>query len=806
MKLRDIPDEALPAAKQLHLDLHSMLIVDLFAGGGGMSVAMEMAWGRSPDIAINHNENALSMHRMNHPQTRHFISDVFEVCPKGATQGRPVGWLHLSPDCTHHSQASAGQPRDTKIRGLSWVGYRWAAQTAPVCISLENVRQLVQWCPLIAKRDKATGRVLKRVEYVPVGKRKKKPKVKWIVAEKGERVPVQDQYLIPDPKRLGQTWKKFVKSLTDLGYNVETKLIRAANMGGHTSRERLFMLARRDGQKICWQEIKYHKVADADKPRWKPAHECLDFSHPCPSIFERKKPLAANTMKRIAKGIKKFVLDSADPFIVPIAHFNGRDDVHSVREPLRTVVASTKGGEFAVAVPSMVAATHHGGDRVYDLQEPMPTVTAAHRGELMISAPLLAKFRHNSPGSAIDEPVPTITAGGNMERDAGAAHALGLVTPVLIQAGHGEGQPGRAQRWGEGTKDIRDTIGTVTASGSSQAIAAATLVQTGYGERDGQEPRALDLTAPLGTVVAGGVKHAVASATLVGVGGPEYSGKPTSVDAPIGTILADNHRGMATAYLMQANDGFNTMVGRELTEPVTTITNSGSQQQMVTAHLATLRNNCDAGSVDDPLSTVSAQGQHQALVEATLKAEPELESVFISRQFGQSIGNAVTEPVGTVTAGGGGKTALATALMSSLYDDESKSTEGPMASSLSPEDEAGALRVASFLMEYYSNGGQWSDPREPINTLTTKQRMALVTVHIKGVPYVIVDIGLRMLKPRELYNAQDFPPDYIIDRGHDGRKFNVTQQVRMVGNSVDPLMAVDFLRLNGPQMSVKKAA
>lgn len=147
--------------KQLLLDVHKELIVDLFAGGGGMSTAFELALGRSPDIAINHNEEALSMHRANHPQTRHFIADVYEVCPRGATQGRPVGWLHLSPDCTHHSQAAGGQPRSKKIRGLSWVGYRWAGQVAPRVISLENVPQILKWGPLIAKRDKATGRVIK---------------------------------------------------------------------------------------------------------------------------------------------------------------------------------------------------------------------------------------------------------------------------------------------------------------------------------------------------------------------------------------------------------------------------------------------------------------------------------------------------------------------------------------------------------------------------------------------------------------------------------------------------------------------
>lgn len=598
--------------KQLILDVHDKLIVDLFAGGGGMSVAFENAFGRSPDIAINHNDDALSMHRMNHPLTRHFIADVYEVDPHGATQGRPVGWLHLSPDCTHHSQASGGQPRSKKIRGLSWVGYRWGGQARPDVISLENVKQILKWGPLVAKRDKATGRVVK---------------LDGTVAEPGEQVPVQQQYLVPDPKREGQTWRKFVAALEHLGYKVDWRILVAADFGGHTTRERLFMIARRDGRPITWPEPTHHKKPNKGQKKWKPASDCIDFSDLGKSIFDRPKPLAPATMRRIAKGVKRYVLDNAQPFIVPIAHYNGTDTAHAIDEPLRTITAATKCGEFAMA------------------------------------------------------------------------------SPVLVHAGHGEGK-GETQRRSHGIKDIQEPIGTVVASGGGHAIAAATLVQTGYGERAGQAPRALDIDAPLGTVVGSG-KHA-----------------------------------LCTAYMMQANDGFNTTFGRDLAEPMTTITNSGSQQQLVTAHLAHLRGNCDARDLDEPLMTVSAGGQHHGLVECVL----------------------------------------------------------------SPEQEAGAIRVAAFLMEYYSEGGQWSELDKPLNTITTRDRLALVTVFIKGTPYVIVDIRLRMLKPRELFNGQDFPPTYIIDRGHDGRKFSISAQVRMCGNSVDPVMATAFLVANAPWLAVRKVA
>lgn len=654
-----------------------------------------MALGYPPHVAVNHSDHALSMHRVNHPFTRHHIADVFEICPKGvvAFHRRPVGALHLSPDCTHHSQASGGQPRNRKIRALSWVAVRWAGQVKPRVITLENVKQILKWGPLIAKRDPATGRVLTLdvIDDPVTGKKVNR------VANPGERVPLEKQYLVPDPKRIGKTWNRFVRTLEAMGYRVETRKIVASDLGAGTTRERLYMIARCDGRPIVWPEPTHAKTPRKGQKRWKPAAECIDWSIPCPSIFERKKPLAPATMKRIARGMKRYVLDSADPFIVPIAHYNGSEPVHSVHEPLRTVTAFPKGGTFAVAAPTIVPATHQGDHRVHDPKDPLPTITAAHRGELMACA------------------------------------------ATLIQAAHGDGKPGRAQRWGDGCRDIHDPVGTITASGG-HAIAAATLVQTGYGERESQAPRCMDIDQPLGTLVGTG-KHALAS-----------------------------------AYLMQANGGFNVTPGHDTREPMSTITNSGSQQQVVTAflssyytddsdrcrspeepmatvttanrlglvaaHLAHLRGNCDARDVDDPLHTVSANGQHHALVEYRL----------------------------------------------------------------SPEDEAGALRVAAFLMEYYSEGGQWSDLRDPLNTITTKDRLALVTVTIQGTPYVIVDIGLRMLTPRELYRAQGFRENYIIDYGHDGRKFTKDQQVRMVGNSVPPDVIAAIYRANLGELALRSAA
>lgn len=577
--------------EQFLLGMDNEIIVDLFAGGGGMSSAIEQALGRHADVAVNHNDDAVSMHTVNHPQTEHYRADVFEVCPHAATRGRAVGLLHLSPDCTHHSQAAGGQPRDRAIRALAWVGKRWAGQVLPRVITLENVKQILQWGPLVAKRCKKTGRVMK---------------LDGSVAAPGERVPVQQQYLVPDKKHAGRTWRRFVQQLEALGYAVEWRVMNAADYGAATTRERLAMCARRDGKPIVWPAATHHKNPGKGQKRWKAAADHIDFSDLGKSIFERKKPLAPATMRRIAKGMKKFVLDSATPFIVPIANWSG-ETVQSTAEPLRTITAWPRGGSFA------------------------------------------------------------------------------MVAPTLVQAGHGDGQPGRAQRWGDGAKDITGPLNTITASGSGgQALAAATMVQVGYGERPGQEPRALDIDAPLGTVVAGGGKHA-----------------------------------LVTAFLHQANGGFNQTVGRDLNEPATTLTASGSQQQLVTAHLATLRKNCTGRAMDEPLPTATAGAEHHALVSYQL----------------------------------------------------------------SQEHETGALRCASFLISYYGTDNS-SSPDQPAPTITTRDRLALVTVWIKGEPWLIVDISLRMLKPPELYGCQGFPANYIIDRGHDGRIFTQSAQVKMVGNSV----------------------
>jgi len=664
------------------------IVVDFFCGGGGAGTGLEMGLGRKVNVAKNHSPKAISMHTINHPGAKHFTTDVFEGDPDTECGGKAVGWFHMSPDCTHHSQAAGGQPRKREIRNLSWIGLKWGGKKKPRVISLENVKQILQWGPLIAKRDKATGRVIKLVRVLNA---KGKEVIEKVVAAPGEIVPVGQQFLIPDPKRRGTTWKRFVQSLEGMGYAVEWRVIKACDFGAPTSRERLFMIARCDGQPIVWPEPTHAKKPGKGQQKYRTAAECIDFTDLGKSIFGRKDELADATKRRIAKGMKKFVIDNPAPFIVPIANWSN-ETVQSMDEPLRTVTSYPKGGSFSVVSPVIAPATHQGSDRINDPLGPLPTVTCANRGELT------------------------------------------LISPVMVTAAHGEGKPGGVQRWGDGSKSSADPLGTVTASGG-HSVASAHLVKFRFND----EGKALD--EPLPTITSGG-----------------------NYQRPAGAAHA---MGIATAFMAQMNGGFNTTDAKSLGDPMTTVTNTGSQQQLVTASLLHLRGNCDARAAGEPLQTISAGGTHHGLMTA-----------FMERQFGASVGQDLSEPAPTITAGGGGKSSL-------------------VSFELSPEHEEGALRVAAFLISYYGTENI-SGCDQPAPTITTKDRLGLVTVMVKGTPYVIVDIRLRMLQPAELYRAQGFPPDYIITHGADGKSFTKTEQVHMCGNSVSPPPMAALARANDP--------
>ncbi|KOP57852.1 DNA methyltransferase [Pseudomonas coronafaciens pv. porri] len=652
------------------------IVVDFFCGGGGAGTGLEMGLGRKVSVAKNHSAAAISMHTVNHPGAKHFTTDVFDGDPDTECGGKAVGWFHMSPDCTHHSQAAGGQPRKREIRNLSWIGLKWAGKKKPRVISLENVKQILQWGPLVAKRCKSTGRVVKLAGGI---------------AAPGEVVPVDQQFLVPDPARRGQTWAVFVAELERLGYAVEWRVIRACDFGAPTSRERLFMIARCDGQPIVWPEPTHAKRPAKGQKPWRTAAECIDFTDLGKSIFGRKKDLAPATLRRVAKGMKKFVIDNPAPFIIPIANWSG-ETVQSANEPLRTVTSYPKGGAFSVVSPVMVGA---GGPE------------------------------YSGKPTSSEQPVGTLLAQNH------------------------------------------------------RGVAAASLVQLGNGDKPGAVPRSADMHDPLGTIMASGGKYAIAAAHLVKF---RFEDAGKVLDEPLPTITSGGHyqrpagaahaMGVSTVFMAQMNGVLNTTHAKGVDEPMTTVTNTGSQQQLVAANLVHLRGNCDARDLNDPLHTISAGGQHHGLVTA-----------FMERQFGASVGQPLDEPAPTVTTGGGGKSSV-------------------VSLRLSPEHEEGALRVAAFLISCYGTENV-SSAGEPAPTITTKDRLALVTVMVKGTPYVIVDICLRMLKPPELYKAQGFPADYVITHGADGKPFTKTQQVHMCGNSVSPPPMAALAKANDPWRQIE---
>lgn len=338
------------------------LIVDSFAGGGGASLGIEWALGRSPDIAINHDAEAIAVHAANHPGTRHFREDVWRVDPMTATKGRPVGLMWLSPDCKHFSKAKGGTPVEKRIRGLAWVAVHWAKTVKPRVIVLENVEEFADWGPI-----------------GPDGR--------------------------PDPLRRGRTFRQFVGRLRGLGYDVDWQQMVACEYGAPTSRRRLFLVARCDGQPIVWPAPTHGEGLTP----FRTAAECIDWSLPCPSIFERQRPLAANTMRRVAAGIQRFVVGSAQPFIVPLRGTSlSHGNVHALHAPLATVSAQ---GTHHALVAAFLAKNYGGPNGHFvvgqDLRQTIGTVTAQDHHSL-VCAVLVKFYSEGGQWARCDQPMHTI--------------------------------------------------------------------------------------------------------------------------------------------------------------------------------------------------------------------------------------------------------------------------------------------------------------------------------------------------------------------------------------------------------------
>ncbi|MGG8042102.1 DNA cytosine methyltransferase [Klebsiella aerogenes] len=487
------------------------IIVDNFAGGGGASTGIELAIGRSVDIAINHDPNAVAMHTTNHPDTLHYCESVYSVRPKVATAGRRVGLAWFSPDCRHFSKAKGAKPVEKAIRGLAWIVIRWALDVGPRVMMLENVEEFKTWGPLLAAEMR------------------------------------------PDPERVGETFRAFVGMLTTgipvnhpalaecceflelspdseqakrliagLGYDVDYRELRACDYGAPTIRKRFFMVMRRDGQPIVWPaathgDPKSPAVISGKLAPWRTAAECIDWSIPAPSIFGRKKPLAENTLRRIARGIQRFVIDSAEPFIVKCNHTTtkGQYDCFRGQElgaPLQTI---TKKLGYALAVPTLAPFMAGNGGSEYQAK-PRPLDKPAHtilkESRACVVAPVIARQFGSSIGHRADDPSATITAGGGGKSQ--------LVSAFLAKH-YGGNYTGP----GVGLDEPTHAVTTV----DHHAVVAAHLMVNNTGHPGGS------VESPAHTVTTGN-HHAVVASHLVKLRGTCRDGQRT--DAPMPTITA----------------------------------------------------------------------------------------------------------------------------------------------------------------------------------------------------------------------------------------------------------------------------
>lgn len=474
--------------------INGELIVDNFAGGGGASTGIELATGYSVDIAINHDPEAIKMHKANHPNTKHYCENVWAVDPVKACNGHPVGLAWFSPDCKHFSKAKGGKPKDKNIRGLAWVALRWAGLVRPRVIMLENVEEFKTWGPLNRRHH-------------------------------------------PIKSKQGKTFERFVQQLRDLGYKVEFRELIAADYGAPTMRKRFFMIARCDGKPIVWPEPT-HAPADSEAVKaglLKPyvgAYTQIDFSRPCPSIFDTSeeikekygiravRPLAKKTMDRIARGLKKFVLDNPEPFIIQCNH-GGERRPNDIREPMPTITG--KHG-YGIVEPYMVQIGQTGftKDRSKDVREPLTTIVSKNEHCLIepTLAPYMGTNTTNHPGGNCKDPIHTITTGNQQC----------LISPTLIQY-HSETAQGEVRG-----QTIKDPIMTV--DGSNRYGLVTSFLSKFYKSGTGQ-----DMREPLHTITTSPGHFGEVRAFLI-----KYYGDATGqdIEQPLDTVTAKDRFGLVT--------------------------------------------------------------------------------------------------------------------------------------------------------------------------------------------------------------------------------------------------------------------
>lgn len=602
------------------------IIVDNFAGGGGASTGIELATGRRVAIAINHDPDAIRMHRTNHPYTEHLQASVWDVDPVAECRGRPVGLAWFSPDCKHFSKAKGAALVDRKIRGLAWITLRWAAKVRPRVIILENVEEFQTWGPV----------------------------------RKGK----------PVKKLAGTTFRKFIDQLTELGYTVEYRELIAADYGAPTTRKRLYLIARCDGKPVVWPKPTHSKTGADGLPKWRSAAEIIDWSLPCPSVFDTKaeimeryglkavRPLAKNTMRRIIRGVDKFTIRSGKPFIVQQKFQNAAQNI----------------------------------------EKPLTTVTAVGAHELCkpLLAPVTVTNTSNSVGATVGEPMNTVRTGG------GGGQML--VTPFLAECNHSGGGH---------IAPVGDAYKTITAKHTG-GIVAPSLIQ--YHTEQTESVRASGLGVPINTVDASN-RYGLTCANLV-----EYytGGRPLDIQDPMHTVTSHDREAVVAVHITKYYGG---VVGEKVGEPLPTVT-AIDHNAVCAAHMVKFK--------------------------------------------GDNLGHGMKEPMQTVTTSAG---------------------------------EFALCKAHLAKMRSGDDLGHWPEIRALLNEYCgyTLAEDEVLLLEISGALYYIADIGLRMLSPRELYNAMGFPPDYIIDRDYLGNEYKKSAQVARCGNAVCPPMATALVRANLPE-------
>lgn len=682
------------------------IIVDNFAGGGGASTGIELAAGRPVAIAINHDPDAILLHKTNHPYTEHLQASVWDVDPVEVCKGRPVGLAWFSPDCKHFSKAKGSALVDRNIRGLAWIVLRWAAKVRPRVIMLENVEEFQTWGPV----------------------------------RKGK----------PIKKKAGQTFQKWKQQLEDLGYVIEHRELVAADYGAPTTRKRFVLVARCDGKPIVWPE-RTHAPRDSDEVKsgklkpWRSAAEIIDWTLPGYSIFATRqeiweqhgvraqRPLKPNTLRRIIRGVDKFTIKSGNPFIVPTGYGERKGQaprVQDLADPLGTVVAKDK---FTVCQPvaTPFVAQQKFNNPAQDISNPLSTITAV--GAHQVVEPLLAPATFSNTGGSVGDsvagPVHTIrTAGGQV-----------LASANLMSIGQTGG--------GDRIRDMREPVPTTVSKQECCAV-AANLIQ--YHTEQSEKVRGQGMEDPIMTVDSSN-RYGLASCNLV-----EYygNGNPIDVADPLHTVTAHDREGVVSAHIQKFFGG---VVGEDAREPlptVTTVDHNALAAVHIEKYFAGGYKGC-GDSADAPLSTVTVEPRHGACAAHVVEFK------------GQDIGQSADKPLRTITASWG-----------EFAECRAVLTKAPG-----------------------RDLGNWPQIRELLNeycgyNLADDEVILLI---IRGIAYYISDITLRMLTPRELYNAMGFPVDYIIEKDYEGNVYRKDKQVARCGNAVCPPLAEAMVRANFPE-------